>query len=55
MRPSAFTASRSSRSSATVASMRERENSSISSPCTTFHAPFSEVTGKLEMMPSVTP
>ena len=54
-RPSFCTASRSSPSSATLASIFDREKSSISRPWTIFHSPFSEVTGNEEMRPSGTP
>jgi len=53
--PSSLTASRSSTSSATDASMRPRENSSISRPWTISHLPATERTGKEEMIPSGTP
>ena len=55
MRPSSCTASRSSASSATDASMRPREKSSMSRPCTTDHSPLLHVAGKDEMRPSATP
>ena len=45
MRPSSRTASRSSASSATDASMRPREKSSMSRPCTTVHSPLVHVAG----------
>ena len=55
IRPSSFTASRSSASSATLASMRAREKSSMSSPCTISYSPSAQVTGNEEMRPSATP
>ena len=55
MRPSSRTASRSSASSATDASMRPREKSSMSRPCTTDHSPLVHVAGNDEMRPSATP
>ena len=55
MRPRARTASRSSASSCTDASMRARENSLMSRPWTISYEPFFVVTGKEEMMPSATP
>ena len=45
MRPSSFTASRSSASSATDASIRPREKSSMSRPCTIDHSPLVHVAG----------
>src|SRR5262249_44293651 len=55
IRPSSDTASRSSPSSATLASMRPRAKSLTSRPGTIFHWPFSVVHGKPEMSPSGTP
>ena len=55
MRPSSFTASRSSASSATDASIRPREKSSMSRPCTIDHSPLLHVAGNPEISPSVTP
>ncbi|SCE09844.1 alkylhydroperoxidase AhpD family core domain-containing protein [Streptomyces sp. DvalAA-19] len=55
IRPSSRTASRSSVSSLTDASMRARENSLMSRPWTISYVPFFVVTGKEEMMPSGTP
>jgi hypothetical protein len=55
MRPSFCTVSRSSTSSATEASMRAREKSSISRPWTISYLPSFAVTGKDEMRPSGTP
>ena len=55
MSPTEATVFFSSTSSAAEASILARENSSISSPWTIFHSPFSEVQGKEEMMPSGTP
>ena len=55
MSPSCLTASRSSASSATLASIRAREKSSMSSPSTICHRPSDTVTGKDEIRPSVTP
>src|SRR5690606_39428346 len=50
------TASRSSASSATLASIRSREKSSMSSPSTIFHSPLpSDVTGNEQTSPSGTP
>lgn len=54
-RPSARTASASSWSSATEASIRARENGSISRPCTICQLPPSVVTGNDETSPSGTP
>ena len=54
-RPRPCTASRSSASSATEASMRAREKSSISRPWTISHLPPRESTGNEEMRPSGTP
>src|SRR6478735_337678 len=55
IRPSSRTASRSSVSSCTDASMRARENSLMSRPWTISYFPSFVVTGKEEMMPSGTP
>ncbi|CAM5446189.1 hypothetical protein SGRI78S_04069 [Streptomyces griseus subsp. griseus] len=55
IRPSSRTASRSSVSSLTDASMRVRENSLMSRPWTISYFPSFVVTGKEEMMPSGTP
>ncbi len=55
MRPSSATASRSSTSSPTEASIRLREKSEISRPWTISYAPSRVVTGKEEMMPAGTP
>src|SRR5699024_1090220 len=56
MRPSCDTVSRSSASSAVLASMRERLNSSISSPCTICQLPPAVVvTGNDDSSPSGTP
>ncbi len=54
-RPSWLTASRSSRSSATLASIRWREKSGTSSPSTIDHSPPAQVQGKPEMIPSSIP
>ena len=53
--PSSLTASRSSASSATEASIRPREKSSISRPWTISQSPSLEVTGNDETRPSGTP
>ena len=55
IRPRPLTASRSSTSSATEASIFAREKSSISRPWTISQRPSFTVTGKEEMMPSCTP
>lgn len=55
MRPRPRTASRSSSSSFTEASMRARENSLISRPWTISYFPPEQVTGKEEIRPSGTP
>src|SRR5689334_7531767 len=55
IRPRPFTASRSSTSSATEASIRPRENSSISRPWMISYEPPEQRTGNDEMMPSGTP
>ena len=55
IRPSSRTASRSSANSAVLASMRARENSSISRPCTISQRPPEQRTGNDEMRPSGTP
>lgn len=55
IRPSSRTASRSSVSSFTEASIRAREKSLISRPWTISYLPSFVVTGKDEMMPSGTP
>jgi len=52
--PRALTASRSSASSATEASILPRENSSMSSPWTISHDPPLDVTGNPEMRPAGT-
>ena len=54
IRPSFVTASRSSRSSFTVASIFARAKSLISRPSTIDHSPFAHVHGKLEISPSST-
>ena len=54
-RPSAATASRSERSSATDASMRVRENSLMSSPSTICHCPPTDRHGNEHTRPSSTP
>ena len=53
--PRPLTASRSSASSATEASILPREKSSMSRPWTISQEPFVEVTGKPEIRPSGTP
>src|SRR5439155_21320815 len=53
--PSSATASRSSRSSLTLASMRSREQSLRARPGTILHTPFSVVHGNPEIKPSETP
>ena len=55
MRPRPLTASRSSTSSATEASMRAREKSSMSRPWTMEYSPPEQVTGNDDMRPSGTP
>src|SRR5262249_13985695 len=55
MSPSSVTALRSSASSAVDLSIRPRENSSISSPCTIDQLPSLVVTGNEEIRPSGTP
>ena len=55
IRPSSVTALRSSASSAVDLSIRPRENSSISSPCTIDQLPSLVVTGNDEIRPSGTP
>ncbi|MET4003062.1 hypothetical protein ABIB48_001782 [Arthrobacter sp. UYCu511] len=54
-RPSWATASRSDSNSATEASIRVREKSLISKPCTIEYSPLCVVTGNELMMPSGTP
>lgn len=55
IRPSSSTAARSDSSSATEASMRARENSEMSRPCTMDQSPPDVVTGKELTSPSGTP
>lgn len=55
IRPSSCTAARSDSSSATEASMRARENSEMSRPCTMDQSPPDVVTGKELTSPSGTP